>query len=89
MTIKVTLSDDVASYLEEQSLAQNKSFDQIADELIRQSISSNRAENSEPPESEGFASPHHGSLSPALDGKSLNQVLDDLYVEDYLEKARR
>ena len=74
MTIKVTLSDDVASYLEEQSLTQNKPCDQIADELIRQAIASED---------------YRGTLNPALDGKSLNQVLDDLYVEDYLEKARR
>ena len=89
MTIKVTLSDDVASYLEKQSLAHNKSCDQIADELIRQAIASDRVEDSEPLEGEGSASSHHGSLNPALDGKSLNQVLDDLYIKDYLEKARR
>lgn len=74
MTIKVTLSDHVASYLEEQSLTQNKSCDQIADELIRQAIASDD---------------YHGTLNPSLEGKSLNQVLDDIYVEDYLEKARR
>ncbi len=74
MTIKVTLSDDVAAYLEKQSLAHNKSCDQIADELIRQAIASGD---------------YHGTLNPALEGKSLNQVLDDLYVDDYLEKARR
>ncbi|MCY3544027.1 MAG: hypothetical protein OXH22_08295 [Chloroflexi bacterium] len=74
MTIRITLSNDVASYLEEQSLTQNKSCEQIADELIRQAIAS---EN------------YHGKLNPAIEGKSINQVLDDLYVEDYLEKARR
>lgn len=86
MTIRVTLSDDVASYLEEQSLAQNKSCDQIADDLIRQAIVSGDygAEVGEP-----RAFSHQGRLNPALEGKSLNQVLDDLYVEDYLEKARR
>ena len=89
MTIRVTLSDDVASYLEEQSLAHDKSCDQIADELIRQAIASDRAKDSEPLEGEVSASSHHGSLNPALDERSLNQVLDDLYVEDYLEKARR
>ena len=89
MTIKVTLSDDVASYLEAQSLAHNKSCDQIADDLIRQAIASDRAEDSEPSECEDSASSHHGGLNPALDERSLNQVLDDLYVEDYLEKARR
>ena len=74
MTIGVTLFGDVAAYLEEQSLTQNKSCDQIADELIRQAIASGD---------------YHGKLNPALEGKSLKQVLDDLYIEDYLEKARR
>ena len=32
---------------------------------------------------------HHGKLNPALEEKCLNQFLDDLYIEDYLEKARR
>ena len=86
MTIRVTLSDDVASYLEEQSLAQNKSCDQIADDLIRQAIAS---EDYEPEAGEPRAFSHQGKLNSALEEKSLNQVLDDIYVEDYLEKARR
>ncbi len=86
MTIKVTLSDDVASYLEEQSLAQNKSCDQIANDLIRQAIAS---EDNEPEVCEPRASSHQSKLNSTLEEESLNQVLDDLYVEDYLEKARR
>ena len=31
MALKVTLADDVASYLEERSLTQNKPFDQVVD----------------------------------------------------------
>ncbi len=86
MTIRVTLSDDVAAYLEKQSLAHDKSCDQIADELIRQAMSSDRAGDYEGGTS---AAPHKGKLNPVLEGKSLNQVLDDLYIDDYLEKARR
>ena len=44
--------------------------------------------NCEPKTSQSRAV-HQGKLNPALEGKSLNQVLDDLYVEDYLEKAHR
>ncbi len=69
-----TQASNVASYLQEQSVAQNKPCDQIADELIRQAIAS-----------KGY----RGVLNPAHEGKSLNQVLDDLYIEDYLEKSRR
>ena len=88
MTIKVTLSDDVANYLEEQSLAQNKSCDQLADELLRQLISPDRAAEDAPSQSETRTAPHHRKLIPALEGKSLNQVLDDLYIQDYFEKMR-
>ena len=86
MTIRVMLSDDVASYLEEQSLAQNKSCDQIADDLIRQAIAS---KDYKPEIGEPRAFSHQGKLNSALEGESLNQVLDDLYVEDYLEKAQQ
>ena len=89
MTIRVTLSDDVASYLEKRSLTQNKSCDQIADELIRQAIAFDHGSDYESMASESRAVPHHGRLNPALEGKSLNQVLDDLYIEDYFEKERR
>lgn len=87
MTIKVTLSDDVASYLEEQSLAQNKSCDQIAEELLRRVIASGPGD--EPKQGETRIEPNHSALNPDIEGKCLNQMLDDLYIEDYLEKARR
>ena len=31
----------------------------------------------------------HGKINPDLEGWSLNQVLDNLYVTDYLDKTRR
>ena len=40
MTLRVTLSNDVADYLERQSQALNKPCDQIADELLRRVMSS-------------------------------------------------
>ena len=89
MTIKVTLPDDVASYLEEQSLAQNKSCDQVAEELLRRVIVSGRGDGDEPKQDETRIEPNHSALNPDMEGKRLNQVLDDLYIEDYLEKARR
>ena len=89
MTIKVTLSDDVGAYLEEQSLAQNKSCDQIAEELLRRAMVSGPGDGDEPKQGETRAVAHQGALNPEIEGKSLNQVLDDLYIEDYLEKARR
>ena len=89
MTIKVTLSDDVGAYLEEQSLAQNKSCDQIAEELLRRAIASGPGDGDEPKQGETRIEPNHSTLNPEIEGKRLNQVLDELYIEDYLEKARR
>ena len=40
MTLRVTLSNDVADYLERQSQALNKPCDQIVDELLRRVMSS-------------------------------------------------
>lgn len=86
MALSVTLADDVASYLKERSLTQNKPFDQIVDELLRQAMRSDTGDAS----NEGrVLNVHHGKLNPDLEGKSLNQVLDDLYVKDYLDKTRR
>ena len=36
-----------------------------------------------------YAVTHQGKLNPALEGKSLNRMLDDIYIEDYFEKARQ
>lgn len=41
------------------------------------------------PKADKSRASHHGRLNPALEDKSLNQFLDDLYIEDYLEKERR
>ena len=49
MALRVTLSNDVADYLMKQSRVQNRSCDQIADELIRGVMSSyNETGTSEP-----------------------------------------
>ena len=86
MALRVTLADDVASYLEERSLNQNKPFDQVVDELLRQVMQSDTSAAL----NEGrVLSAHHGKLNPDLEGECLNQVLDDLYVKDYLDKTRR
>ena len=86
MALRVTLADDVASYLEERSLTQNKSFDQVVDELLRQVMQSDASESLN---EDRVLSAHHGKLNPGLEGECLNQVLDDLYVKDYLDKTRR
>ena len=86
MALRVTLADDVASYLEKRSLTQNKPFDQLVDELLRQAMRSDTADASNDART---LNTHPGKLNPDLEGKSLNQVLDDLYVKDYLDKTRR
>ena len=86
MALRVTLADDVASYLEKRSLTQNKPFDQIVDEILRHAM---RSDTGDASNEGGVLSAHPGKLNPNLEGKSLNQVLDDLYVKDYLDKTRR
>ena len=81
MTLRVTLSNDVADYLERQSQALNKPCDQIADELLRRAMSSEA-------EAMGDATKDESGDS-ELTGECLNQTLDELYVDDYFEKMRQ
>ena len=81
MTLRVTLSNDVADYLERQSQALNKPCDQIADELLRRVMSSEA-------EAMGAATKDESGDS-ELTGEYLNQTLDELYVDDYFEKMRQ
>ena len=81
MTLRVTLSNDVADYLERQSQALNKPCDQIADELLRRVMSS---------EAEAMgAATNEESGDSELTGECLNQTLDELHVDDYFEKMRQ
>ena len=80
MTLRVTLSDDVANYLVKQSQALNKPCDQIADEILRRAMIS---------EGEGPSTAGQEYNSPEVNGECLGQTLDDLYVEDYFEKMRQ
>ena len=81
MTLRVTLSNDVADYLQRQSQALNKPCDQIADDLLRRVISSEA-------EAMGAAIKDESGDS-ELTGDCLNQTLDELYVDDYFKKMRR
>ena len=81
MTLRVTLSNDVADYLERQSQALNKPCDQIADELLRRAMSSEA-------EAMGAATMDESGDSEHT-GECLNQTLDELYVDDYFEKMRQ
>ena len=81
MTLRVTLSNDVADYLQRQSQALNKPCDQIADELLRRVISSEA-------EAMGAAIKDESGDS-ELTGDCLNQTLDEMYVDDYFKKMRR
>ena len=81
MTLRVTLSNDVADYLERQSQALNKPCEQIADELLRRVMSS---------EAEAMGAATKDKLGDSeFTGECLNQTLDELYVDDYFEKMRQ
>ena len=86
MALSVTLADDVANYLKERSLTQNKPFDQLVDEILRHAM---RSDTGDASNEGGVLSAHPGKLNPDLEGKSLNQVLDDLYLKDHLDKTRQ
>ena len=83
MRTTLRLDDDVADFVEEQSRAQNKSFEQIVNETLRLSM----AQSAEPAEAHEFrVRPNNSGLVEGIDTVRLNQALDDLDVEEFLAK---
>lgn len=83
MRTTLRLDDDVADFVEEQSRAQNKSFEQVVNETLRLSM----AQSAKPVEAHEFrVRPNNSGLVEGIDTVRLNQVLDDLDVEEFLAK---
>ena len=83
MRATLRLDDDVADFVEAQSRAQNKSFEQVVNETLRLSM----AQSSKSVDTREFrVRPNNSGLVEGIDTVRLNQVLDDLDVEEFLAK---
>ena len=94
MKTTLTLDDDVADYLREQSRFHNKPFKKVVSETPRRGM-----EAPTPPESAADGGkdsmlppfkviPNHSGFAPGVDPNNPKHFLDELDVEDYLRKER-
>ena len=83
MRTELTLDDDVAAFVEEQSRVQNKPLDQVVNETLRLGMT----QSTKPADTQEFrVKPNEGGFVEGIDTVRLNQVLDDLDVEEFLTK---
>ena len=83
MRTTLTLDDDVANYLKEQSRLLDKPFKQVVNETLRRGMSP----SPEPAERPRFkVRPFRSGFNPGIDPTKLNQLYDQLEVEEFLRK---
>ncbi|MDA1275834.1 MAG: antitoxin [Verrucomicrobia bacterium] len=85
MRTTLTLDEDVAEFLKEQSRLQERPFKQIVNEMIRRGMQP-ALQN----ERAAFkVSPNRSGVQSGIDPKRLNQLNDELEVEDFSGEASR
>lgn len=80
MRTTLTLDDDVADFLKDQSRLHNKSFKQVVNEILRRGMTSG-SKSSEPVPFKIV--PNRSKLVPGIDPHKLNQLNDQLETEDF------
>ena len=80
MRTTLTLDDDVADFLKEQSQLHNKPFKQVVNEVLRRGMAP-RLQGPDPPRFRIV--PNRSSLFPGVDPRTLNQLNDQLEAEDF------
>jgi transcriptional/translational regulatory protein YebC/TACO1 len=84
MRTTLTLDDDVADFLKEQSRLLNVSFKQIVNETIRNGMSS---KGSNRKTSKFKIVPNKSGFVSGIDPMKLNQLVDELEVEDFVKES--
>ncbi|MBC9868661.1 MAG: hypothetical protein F7B06_05765 [Opitutae bacterium] len=84
MRTTLTLDDDVADFLKEQSRLHNKTFKQVVNEAIRRGIAPNQREAALP---EFKVVPNRSNLFPGVDPNKLNQYNDQLEADDFVRES--
>ena len=83
MRTTLTLDDDVAAFVEEQSHVQNKPVEQMVNETLRLGIT----QSTKPVDTHEFhVKPNNSGFVEGIDTVRLNKVLGDLDVEEFLAK---
>ena len=86
MRTTLTIDNDIADYLREQTRLHEKSFKQVVNETLRRGMSPTANEKPRKPyKVRTFSS----EFMPGVDPLKLNQLNDELEVEDFLRESAR
>ena len=83
MRTTLTLDDDIADSLREQARLLDKPFKQVVNDTLRRGMSPALRETPAPYR----IVPNHSGFLPGIDPLKLNQLIDELEVEDFLEES--
>ena len=84
MRTTLTLDNDVAHFLKEQSRLQDKPFKQVVNETLRRGMAPGPPE----PEQPRFRiDPNRSGLAPGVDPRRFNQLNDQLEAEDFAAES--
>jgi hypothetical protein len=84
MRTTLTLDDDVADFLKEQSQLHNKPFKQVVNEVLRRGMAPH-LKRAAPPKFKIM--PNRSKLFPGVDPRKLNQLNDQLEAEDFTREG--
>ncbi len=84
MRTTLTLDDDVADFLKEQSRLHNKTFKQVVNEALRCGIAPNLKGAAAP---KFKVIPNRSKLFPGVDPSKLNQYNDQLEADDFVREG--
>ena len=85
MRTTVTLEADLAKKVKQLAQRQGQSFKQALNEVIRRGLAPVEAT----PHARYAVEPHAGGFRPGVDPGKLNQLVDQLETEDFVEEATR
>jgi len=82
----LTLEPDLAKKLKDLAHRKGMSFKQTLNEVVRRGLASQAQQQPAEPYS---VVPHRGGFRPGIDPGKLNQLVDQLETEDFIEEVRR
>lgn len=83
MRTTLTLDEDVAEYLQKESLLRNKPFKQVVNEAVRRGMSPG-AKRARPPKFRVV--PHNGGFASGINRRKINQLNDELEAAEFVKK---
>ena len=86
MRTTLTLDPDLAKKLKDLAHQQGKSFKETVNEVVRRGLA---ARAHRPTGARYAVAPHRGGFRPGIDPGKLNQLVDQLEVEEFIEETSR